>query len=73
MSEEWTEEELAQLPSTTAVFEPQKLNINDHVWIQQGYDLIDQCCGHPPLHIPSGKLLVKDKGGYHIVDEVTRK
>jgi hypothetical protein len=80
MSEpEYTEEELAKLPQTETVFDRPQLVINEHEWQQQGYMITDVCnphtinCQHVGIPIPSGKLLIKSKEGYALVDEVTRQ
>ena len=75
----YTEEELAQLPSTDMIFDAPYLDMNQHDWQQTGYMLTDVCnphsigCQHVGIPIPSGKLLSKDAGGYKLIDEVTRR
>lgn len=75
----WTEEELAALPQTQAIFEQQPMVVNDHEWLQEGYMMRDNChpatinCVNAGIPIPQQKLLVKDQKGYHLVDEITRK
>lgn len=73
MSDTYTEEELDNLPQTETIFETPQLDFDKHVWIQEGYQAMDQCCGHPPVSLPSGKLLIKENGRYRLVDELTRK
>lgn len=73
---EWTEEELAGLPQTPQVFEAPKLKIAEHDWLQEGYYIRDNCavpkisCIPGGLPIPSGKVLVKNTGGYELIDEL---
>lgn len=61
-------------PQTTQVFETSPVNFGDHVWIQQGYQIIDSCPGCIPqgVPIPVGQMLIKEKGEYRLVDELTR-
>jgi hypothetical protein len=73
MQDTYTDEELAHLPQTETVFDQPALDINAHQWIQRGYIAEDQCCGHPPITLPNGTMLIKEEGGYKIVDELTRK
>lgn len=76
---QYTEEELNALPQTSAVFDKPKLVVNEHEWVQRGYMIEDVCnpskatCEHVGIPIPFGRLLIKTKGGYDLVDEVTRK
>jgi hypothetical protein len=74
---EYTEEELQAIPQTEQVFDEKQHNIDlqKHVLIQQGYELIDMCPGCPTrsFTIPNGTMLVKQGGQYKIVDEITRK
>lgn len=70
MTDTYTEEELNQLPQTQAVFNQPKLEFDNHTWIQQGYQAFDQCCGHPPVTLPSGKTLIRKDGHYDLVDEL---
>lgn len=71
----WTDEELANLPQTTKVFDAPKLDMNSHQWQQQGYMLTDICapsrpdCQHVGIPIPAGKTLIKIGGKYDLVDE----
>lgn len=63
------------LPQTTQIFDAPEFEFNKHHWVQQGYELIDMCpnCPRQGVPIPFGKMLVKEKGVYKLVDEVTRK
>lgn len=76
---EYTPEELASLPQTTAVFDQPKLVIDEHEWVQRGYMIEDNCrpkranCLAIGAPIPTGKLLIKEKGRYKLVSEITRK
>jgi hypothetical protein len=79
-SQEWTEEELANLPQTTQVFDAPKLVINEHEWVQEGYMIHDNCllskptCVNVGIPIPPGKLLIKTKQGtYDLVEETDRE
>jgi hypothetical protein len=73
---DWTEEELAALPQTPNVFDKPALVFNDHKWIQQGYEVIDDCnpktpaCHPGGIPIPSGKTLVKRGKEYDLIDEL---
>lgn len=79
MNNDYTPEELAALPQTDAVFDLPPLQGNEHDWQQQGYMLSDACnpskptCVNVGIPIKSGSLLIKDRRGYHLVDELTRK
>ncbi len=57
-------------PSTSQVFDKPKTIFNDHDWLQSGYTAIDQCCDHPPISLPNGKMLIKDGREYHLIDEL---
>jgi hypothetical protein len=76
---EFTEDELAALPQTEQVFEAPELVVNTHDWIQRGYIIEDNCqphqvtCVAAGIPIGVGNLLIKDKGGYRLVNEVTRQ
>jgi hypothetical protein len=76
MSNDYTEEELAALPQTETVFEPQQLVFDDHKWLQQGYHLTDVCspqtaaCHTGGIPIPNGKMLVKQGEKYALVNEM---
>jgi len=78
-SSTYTEEELASLPQTPHVFDAPELVGNDHEWVQEGYFITDACdpktpgCHAGGLPIGGGNLLIKEKGVYRIVDELTRK
>lgn len=71
VSSDYTNEELEALPSTDMVFDAPDINLNEHILIQDGYRVVDICSSHPTVsfNIPSGKLLIKDKGGYTLIDE----
>lgn len=73
MTAEYTEEELQALPQTTTVFAQPGLNIDEHVWLQEGYRIIEQCHNNQAIPIPSGTMLMKKEGRYTLVDEITRK
>ena len=73
MTDTWTQEEIDALPQTETVFDQPNLEFDKHEWVQQGYTAIDQCCGHPPVSLPFGSLLIKKEGRYQLVDEVTRQ
>lgn len=72
MTDTYTDEELQTLPQTETVFEAPQLDFDKHVWIQQGYTAIDQCCDHPPVTLPNATLLINENGRYRLVDELTR-
>jgi hypothetical protein len=78
MPDEYTEDELNALPQTQTVFDAPELTFNDHHWQQQGYFISDVCSPSRPdcppvgIAIPVGKLLIKTKGGYDIIDEVRK-
>lgn len=61
-------------PQTTAVFNAPRLDFNKHEWIQQGYEVIDNCrsgmCVKVGIPIPFGKMLVKKGGRYELVNEM---
>lgn len=59
-----------ETPQTDTVFIPPDLDLNGHKWLQQGYDIIDQCatCPRYGIAVP-GMLLVLEKGRYKLVDE----
>lgn len=77
-STDWTPEELAALPQTENVFDKPALNFDEHQWLQQGYELTDNCpiktaaCHTGNIPLPSGQMLIKDAKGYRLVDELTR-
>lgn len=75
-STEYTEDELANLPQTTTVFEHKPMQFDLHDWQQEGYMLSDVCnphrveCQHVGIPIRPGSMLIKHKNGrYDIVDE----
>lgn len=74
-SAEYTEEELANLPQTTQIFDPPKLKFKQHEWRQEGYMISDNCsparpdCMNVGIPIPNGKMLVKRDGRYDLVPE----
>lgn len=67
------------IPQTTAVFDAPRLDFNSHQWRQEGYFVVDACpsksvgCHTGGLPLPAGSLLVKNKGVYTLVDEITRE
>lgn len=67
----WTPEEVATLPSTETVFDVPKIDFSNHIWEQQGYELIDNCAGCPRygVPIPYGMMLTKENGVYKLIDE----
>lgn len=65
----YTDEELANLPQTTHIFEAPEVNLDEHELIQQGYTVTDRCHG-VSFNIPSGKTLIKDGGKYKLVNEL---
>jgi hypothetical protein len=75
MTNSFTEEELAALPSTSTVFNQPSLDVDSHDWVQQGYMITDTCspktsaCQPVGIPIPSGKLLIKKDGRYDLIDE----
>lgn len=75
MTNSFTEEELAALPSTSTVFDRPTLEFDQHEWQQQGYMLTDVCSPHNSscepvgIPIPSGKLLIRKDGHYDLIDE----
>jgi hypothetical protein len=75
MTNSFTEEELAALPSTSTIFDRPTLEFDSHDWVQQGYTLTDTCnphtsaCEPAGIPIPSGKLLIKKDGRYDLIDE----
>lgn len=79
MTNSFTEDELAALPSTSTVFDRPALEFDTHSWLQEGYIVRDVCspataaCEPVGIPIPSGKLLVKQDGRYDLVDEVRVK
>jgi hypothetical protein len=70
---DYSDEELEALPQTTTVFDVPQLKIDDHIWVQQGNHIIEQCHDHRGIPIPAGTMLVKGLEGYKLVDEVTRQ
>lgn len=58
-------------PQTDQVFEPKAVDFQAHQWIQQNYQIIDNCpnCPRQAIAIPSGTMLVKEGGKYTIVRE----
>lgn len=74
----WTEEEIAALPQTDTVFDQPKLVVNEHEWLQSGYMMTDNCsparmnCINAGIPLPNGKMIVKEKGAYKIVDEMRK-
>ena len=73
MAEQYTDDELATLPQTETVFDRPELQIDDHVWLQQGTFIVEQCHDGLGLPIPAGAMLVKKDGRYALVDEITRQ
>lgn len=67
----FTKDDPQTWPQTTQVFNPPRFNFGDHKWVQRGYFLHDECegCVRQAIQIPSGKMLVKEKGEYQLVDE----
>lgn len=68
----WTPEEVAELPSTETVFTPVKMEFDNHIWTQEGYEIIDGCatCPRYGVPIPAGTMLVKGEDGlYALIDE----
>ena len=59
------------IPQTQQVFNPPRLNFQGHTWIQQGYEIIDSCpsCPRQGVPIPSGKMLIRERGEYKLIDE----
>lgn len=74
----WTEAEIAALPQTDAVFNQPKLVVDEHDWLQEGYMIRDNCqpsrmnCVNAGIPIPSGQMLIKEKGAYKLVDEMRK-
>lgn len=75
VKEQWTEEEVKQLPQIEAVFDRPALEFDSHEWMQQNYHITDTCnpsrpdCHPGGIPIPNGKLLLKIHGRYDLVDE----
>ena len=67
--EEYSDEELQDLPQTTTVLNTPSLNMQSHTWLQSGNKLIDQCCDGREVTIPYGKMLIKQDGFYDLIDE----
>lgn len=67
---DYSDDELQALPQTSTVLDVPNLVIDDHIWIQQGYHIIEQCHDHRGIPIPNGKMLIKKADGrYDLVDE----
>lgn len=58
-------------PQTQQVFDVPKLDFDSHKWVQRGYKIYDECegCVNQAVPIPVGKMLIRERGKYQIIDE----
>jgi hypothetical protein len=68
-----TDTALDDLPQLETIFDQPKLNIDEHVWKQNNYFIVEQCHEQRGIPIPNGSMLVNNNGHYSLVNEITRK